>query len=79
VLHRIEQFSLVEVAHACAVSLATVKLLASSLRLSSAIRDGEPPAHHLEVSAAAMRDEETAYGEPRWGDAGYDASPSRAP
>ena len=56
--------------------LGSAALLASSLRLSSALRDGEPPAHHREVSAVAVPGEEAAYAEPRWGDAGYDASES---
>jgi hypothetical protein len=56
--------------------LGSAALFASSLRLSSALRDGEPPAHQLEVSALAPADSETDLVEPRWGDAGQDASPS---
>ncbi len=56
--------------------LGSAALFASSLRLSSALRDGEPPAHHLEVSALGMPDSEADFVEPRWGDAGYDASQS---
>lgn len=60
--------------------LGSAALLASSFCLSSAIRGGEPPEHHLEVSAVAMPRPEAAFVEPRWGDAGYDASePARTP
>jgi hypothetical protein len=55
-------------------SLGSAALLALCFRLSSAVRDGDPPEHHLDVSAVAVPGEEAAFVEPRWGDAGYDAS-----